>query len=96
MQFVIQRPSLWDTLPSYTNFTGVIRFIGIILLNFNFLNFLGISMYAFEGQTMVKPIIYYLFFVIRFYQLKINLKIRKISWTILVYYQQQCFYVLYL
>lgn len=56
MQFVIQRPSLWETLPSYTNFTGVIRFIGIILLNFNFLIFLGISMYAFEGQTMVKPI----------------------------------------
>lgn len=31
MQFIVQRPSLWETLPSYTNFTGVVRFIGMIL-----------------------------------------------------------------
>uniref|UniRef100_A0A915D3T1 Amino acid transporter transmembrane domain-containing protein n=1 Tax=Ditylenchus dipsaci TaxID=166011 RepID=A0A915D3T1_9BILA len=43
MQYTIQQPSQWETLPSYTNFTSTIIFIGM-------------SMYAFEGQTMILPI----------------------------------------
>lgn len=40
MQYTLQQPSKWDTLPAYTNFTDTIIFVGM-------------SMYAFEGQTMV-------------------------------------------
>jgi hypothetical protein len=40
MQYTVQQPSHWDRLPAYTNFKNTILFIGI-------------AMYAFEGQTMV-------------------------------------------
>lgn len=43
MQYAIQQPSQWDSLPGYTNFTSTIMFAGM-------------SMYAFEGQTMILPI----------------------------------------
>lgn len=43
MQYTIQQPSQWETLPSYTNFTSTVMFIGM-------------TMYAFEGQTMILPI----------------------------------------
>lgn len=43
MQFTLQQPNHWNHLPSYTNFTNTIIFVGM-------------SMYAFEGQTMVKII----------------------------------------
>uniref|UniRef100_A0A8R1HY71 Aa_trans domain-containing protein n=1 Tax=Caenorhabditis japonica TaxID=281687 RepID=A0A8R1HY71_CAEJA len=43
MQYTIQQPTQWDKLPAATNFTGTITMIGM-------------SMYAFEGQTMILPI----------------------------------------
>lgn len=43
MQYTIQQPSHWDKLPAYTNFRDTFLFIGI-------------AMYAFEGQTMVKTL----------------------------------------
>lgn len=43
MQYTIQQPSQWSQLPAYTDFTNTIIFIGM-------------SMYAFEGQTMILPI----------------------------------------
>jgi proton-coupled amino acid transporter len=43
MHFILNQPSKWSTLPAYTNFTDTIIFIGM-------------SMYAFEGQTMILPI----------------------------------------
>ncbi|EFP13320.1 hypothetical protein GCK72_009285 [Caenorhabditis remanei] len=43
MQFTIQQPNQWDKLPASTNFSGTITMIGM-------------SMYAFEGQTMILPI----------------------------------------
>jgi len=43
MQFAVQQPNQWQTLPASTNFTGTIMFIGM-------------SMYAFEGQTMILPV----------------------------------------
>lgn len=43
MQYTIQQPNQWGTLPAYTNFTDTIVFIGM-------------SMYAFEGQTMILPV----------------------------------------
>ncbi|KAL3092364.1 hypothetical protein niasHS_007573 [Heterodera schachtii] len=43
MQFTLTQPSKWDELPAYTNFTDTVIFIGM-------------SMYAFEGQTMILPI----------------------------------------
>lgn len=55
MQFTLQQPTQWHLLPSYTNFTNTIIFIGM-------------SMYAFEGQTMVflefKLLISYLKFIL--------------------------------
>ncbi|KAI6176500.1 Aa-trans domain-containing protein [Aphelenchoides bicaudatus] len=43
MQYTIQQPSHWDKLPAVTDFKGVILFVGM-------------AMYAFEGQTMILPI----------------------------------------
>ncbi|CAG9540551.1 unnamed protein product [Cercopithifilaria johnstoni] len=43
MQFTIRQPNHWEELPAVTNFTGVILFIGM-------------AMYAFEGQTMILPV----------------------------------------
>lgn len=43
MQYTVQQPNQWDKLPAATNFTGTITMIGM-------------SMYAFEGQTMILPI----------------------------------------
>ncbi|CAB3403415.1 unnamed protein product [Caenorhabditis bovis] len=43
MQYTVQQPNQWDNLPAATNFTGTITMIGM-------------SMYAFEGQTMILPI----------------------------------------
>uniref|UniRef100_A0A914YFM1 Amino acid transporter transmembrane domain-containing protein n=1 Tax=Panagrolaimus superbus TaxID=310955 RepID=A0A914YFM1_9BILA len=43
MQYTVQRPNQWASLPSSTNFTDTIVFIGM-------------SMYAFEGQTMILPV----------------------------------------
>lgn len=40
MQFTVRQPNHWEELPAVTNFTGVIMFVGM-------------AMYAFEGQTMV-------------------------------------------
>jgi hypothetical protein len=40
MQYTVQQPSHWDKLPAVTDFRGVILFVGM-------------AMYAFEGQTMV-------------------------------------------
>lgn len=40
MQFTVRQPNHWQELPGITNFTGVIMFVGM-------------AMYAFEGQTMV-------------------------------------------
>lgn len=40
MQYTIRQPTHWNELPAVTNFTGVVMFIGM-------------AMYAFEGQTMV-------------------------------------------
>lgn len=45
MFYTLQQPSKWEQLPSYTNFTDTVTFIGM-------------SMYAFEGQTMVSYILY--------------------------------------
>ncbi|KAK6043414.1 amidohydrolase family protein [Cooperia oncophora] len=41
MQYTIRQPNQWRELPAYTNFTGTIMMIGM-------------SMYSFEGQTMVR------------------------------------------
>ncbi|CAK5078237.1 unnamed protein product [Meloidogyne enterolobii] len=43
MHFTLQQPSHWSELPASTNFADTIIFIGM-------------SMYAFEGQTMILPI----------------------------------------
>ncbi|VDM49257.1 unnamed protein product [Toxocara canis] len=43
MQYAIRQPNKWYELPAYTNFTGTIMFYGI-------------SMYSFEGQTMILPV----------------------------------------
>lgn len=43
MQYTLQQPSQWSTLPAYTNFTDTAIFVGM-------------SMYAFEGQTMILPV----------------------------------------
>lgn len=43
MQYTIRQPNQWRTLPGYTNFTGTIMMIGM-------------SMYSFEGQTMILPV----------------------------------------
>ncbi|KAI6220594.1 Aa-trans domain-containing protein [Aphelenchoides fujianensis] len=43
MQYTISQPSQWSKLPSYTDFRGTMIFIGM-------------SMYAFEGQTMILPV----------------------------------------
>jgi len=43
MQYTIQMPSQWDKLPATTDFRGTIMFIGM-------------AMYAFEGQTMILPV----------------------------------------
>jgi proton-coupled amino acid transporter len=43
MQYTLQQPSQWSLLPSATNFTDTAIFIGM-------------SMYAFEGQTMILPV----------------------------------------
>uniref|UniRef100_A0A7E4W090 Aa_trans domain-containing protein n=1 Tax=Panagrellus redivivus TaxID=6233 RepID=A0A7E4W090_PANRE len=43
MQYTVQQPNQWQSLPAYTNFTDTIVFIGM-------------SMYAFEGQTMILPV----------------------------------------
>uniref|UniRef100_A0A1I8BAC2 Aa_trans domain-containing protein n=1 Tax=Meloidogyne hapla TaxID=6305 RepID=A0A1I8BAC2_MELHA len=43
MHFALQQPSHWSELPASTNFADTIIFIGM-------------SMYAFEGQTMILPI----------------------------------------
>ncbi|PAV86342.1 hypothetical protein WR25_14660 [Diploscapter pachys] len=43
MQYTIRQPNQWDKLPAYTNFTATIMSFGM-------------SMYAFEGQTMILPI----------------------------------------
>uniref|UniRef100_A0AC34RIZ9 Amino acid transporter transmembrane domain-containing protein n=2 Tax=Panagrolaimus sp. JU765 TaxID=591449 RepID=A0AC34RIZ9_9BILA len=43
MQYTIRQPNQWATLPAATNFTDTIVFIGM-------------SMYAFEGQTMILPV----------------------------------------
>ncbi|KIH67343.1 transmembrane amino acid transporter protein, partial [Ancylostoma duodenale] len=43
MQFTIRQPNQWRSLPASTNFTGTIMMIGM-------------SMYSFEGQTMVSRI----------------------------------------
>uniref|UniRef100_A0A0R3RU75 Aa_trans domain-containing protein n=1 Tax=Elaeophora elaphi TaxID=1147741 RepID=A0A0R3RU75_9BILA len=43
MQFTIRQPNHWEELPAVTNFTGVIMFVGM-------------AMYAFEGQTMILPV----------------------------------------
>lgn len=40
MQFTVRQQNHWAELPAVTNFTGVIMFVGM-------------AMYAFEGQTMV-------------------------------------------
>jgi hypothetical protein len=73
MQYTIQQPNQWETLPGSTNFTGTIMFIGM-------------SMYAFEGQTMVnKQISLTQSLKFRFYLWKINSRLLRISWAILVY-----------
>ncbi|VDO74990.1 unnamed protein product [Onchocerca flexuosa] len=43
MQFAVRQPNHWQELPAVTNFTGVIMFVGM-------------AMYAFEGQTMILPV----------------------------------------
>uniref|UniRef100_A0A8R1U1N4 Anaphase-promoting complex subunit 4 WD40 domain-containing protein n=1 Tax=Onchocerca volvulus TaxID=6282 RepID=A0A8R1U1N4_ONCVO len=43
MQFTVRQPNHWQELPGITNFTGVIMFVGM-------------AMYAFEGQTMILPV----------------------------------------
>ncbi|VDN05927.1 unnamed protein product [Thelazia callipaeda] len=43
MQFTVRQPNHWNELPSTTNFTGIIMFVGM-------------AMYAFEGQTMILPV----------------------------------------
>ncbi|KAI6187668.1 Amino acid transporter, transmembrane family-containing protein [Aphelenchoides besseyi] len=43
MQYTISQPSQWSKLPAYTDFRGTILFIGM-------------SMYSFEGQTMILPV----------------------------------------
>ncbi|RCN45296.1 putative N-acetylglucosamine-6-phosphate deacetylase [Ancylostoma caninum] len=43
MQFTIRQPNQWRSLPASTNFTGTIMMIGM-------------SMYSFEGQTMILPV----------------------------------------
>lgn len=43
MQYTIRQPTHWNELPAVTNFTGVVMFIGM-------------AMYAFEGQTMILPV----------------------------------------
>lgn len=43
MQYAIRQPNKWAELPAATNFTGTIMFYGI-------------SMYSFEGQTMILPV----------------------------------------
>ncbi|VDK62468.1 unnamed protein product [Gongylonema pulchrum] len=43
MQFTVRQPSHWAELPAVTNFTGVVMFVGM-------------AMYAFEGQTMILPV----------------------------------------
>ncbi|CAD5214408.1 unnamed protein product [Bursaphelenchus okinawaensis] len=43
MNYTVQQPNHWGILPAYTDFRGTILFIGM-------------SMYAFEGQTMILPV----------------------------------------
>lgn len=43
MQYAIRLPNIWYTLPASGDFRGIIMFIGI-------------SMYSFEGQTMILPV----------------------------------------
>ncbi|EFO23481.1 transmembrane amino acid transporter [Loa loa] len=43
VQFTVRQPNHWKELPAVTNFTGVIMFVGM-------------TMYAFEGQTMILPV----------------------------------------
>ncbi|KAJ1350003.1 putative amino acid transporter skat-1, variant 2 [Parelaphostrongylus tenuis] len=43
MQYAIRQPNEWRTLPATTDFTGTIMMIGM-------------SMYSFEGQTMILPV----------------------------------------
>uniref|UniRef100_A0A0N5A8E8 Aa_trans domain-containing protein n=1 Tax=Syphacia muris TaxID=451379 RepID=A0A0N5A8E8_9BILA len=43
MQYAIRQPNKWNTLPVHGDFAGTFMFIGI-------------SMYSFEGQTMILPV----------------------------------------
>ncbi|MFH4980758.1 hypothetical protein AB6A40_007467 [Gnathostoma spinigerum] len=43
MQYAIRLPNQWATLPAYTDFRGIVTFVGM-------------SMYSFEGQTMILPV----------------------------------------
>uniref|UniRef100_A0A915PXJ9 Amino acid transporter transmembrane domain-containing protein n=1 Tax=Setaria digitata TaxID=48799 RepID=A0A915PXJ9_9BILA len=43
MQFAVRQSNHWEELPAVTNFTGVVMFVGM-------------AMYAFEGQTMILPV----------------------------------------
>lgn len=43
MQYAVRQPTKWASLPAYGDFAGTIMFIGI-------------SMYSFEGQTMILPV----------------------------------------
>lgn len=76
MQYTVQQPSHWDKLPAVTNFRGVILFIGM-------------AMYAFEGQTMVNSSVHFnfIFAIFRFCLLRTNWSIRRTFSTILVYFQ---------
>uniref|UniRef100_A0A0K0DDR5 Aa_trans domain-containing protein n=1 Tax=Angiostrongylus cantonensis TaxID=6313 RepID=A0A0K0DDR5_ANGCA len=43
MQYIVRQPNQWRTLPAATDFPGTIMMIGM-------------SMYSFEGQTMILPV----------------------------------------